>query len=139
MARVQFNAQIKRWRFDPGGEFKGTELTNDLKDLGIQIEMSAPHVHQQNGRAEHAIQTIMEKAQALCFTACLPQSWWEFCVEHAATLLNVTPIKRLNWRSPYQDLRNEKPDISGLRVFGCGAYVYLPTEKGPISWRHGQN
>jgi len=57
-----------------------SNLMDTLKGLGIVIEQSIPHQHQQNGQAKRAIRTIMEKAQCLCFTACLPQSWWEFCV-----------------------------------------------------------
>jgi hypothetical protein len=35
----------------------------------------------------------------------------------------------LNWRTPHQEIQGEKPDITTLQVFGCGAYVYLPKEK----------
>jgi hypothetical protein len=59
-----------------------------LKGKGIIVEMTAPHVHQQNGHAECVISTILEKAQALRFTACLPPSWWNFCVNHAVHLYN---------------------------------------------------
>jgi hypothetical protein len=46
-------------------------LEDTLKSLGIHIEKSVPYMHQQNGHSEHAIRTIMEKAQALRFTAIL--------------------------------------------------------------------
>ena len=87
-----------------------------------------PHMPQQNGRAEHFNQTLMEKAQALQFGACLPQNWWEFTVEHAVHLYNRMPIKRLAWQTPYKVLNKQKPDISHLRVFGCGAYVFIPED-----------
>ena len=73
MARIQHGATIKRWRIDQGGEFINSDLMDTLKDLGIAIEQSMPHQHQQNRRAERAIRTIMEKVQCLHFTACLPQ------------------------------------------------------------------
>ena len=99
-----------------------------LKDRGIEIIPSAPHIHQQNGRAEHIIHTIMEKGEAMRHDACIPQSWWEFSFEHATHVYNRTPMRRLNWRTPYEVLNGSKPDISHLRVFGCGAYVFLPPE-----------
>jgi len=99
-----------------------------LKGLGIAIEQSMPHQHQQNGRAERAIRTIMEKAQCLCFTACLPQSWWEFCINHTVYLINRTPIARLEWQTPMESLIKVKPDLSELCVFSCGAYMFLPKE-----------
>ena len=120
---------IHQWRIDAGGEFINLDLEDVLKDLSIIVEKSAPYIHQQNGRAERSIRTIMEKAQALRFTACLPPSWWEFCVEHSVHLHNRSPIARLNWQTPLEVLTGTKPDVSHLRIFGCGAYVYLPEEK----------
>jgi transposase InsO family protein len=35
-----------------GGEFKSNELRTFLKELGINILTSVPHMHQQNGHAE---------------------------------------------------------------------------------------
>src|SRR5215216_508415 len=62
------------------------------------------------------------------FTACLPPSWWQFCFEQAMHVYNRTPNKRLNWKTPYEMFRKEKPDVSSIRVMGCGAYVHIPKE-----------
>ena len=124
----QFGAKVQKWKSDSGGELKSTAFTNMLKDRGIEIITSAPHIHQQNGRAERIIRTLMDKGEAMRFDACIPQSWWEFSFEHAAHVYNRTPMKRLDWRTPYEILHGSKPDISHLRVFGCGAYVFLPPE-----------
>ena len=40
---------------------------------------------------------------------------------------NRTPVACLNWRTPHEALKGELPAIDHLRVFGCGAYVYLQT------------
>jgi hypothetical protein len=128
-AKTQDGAKIKRWRFDAGGEFRDQELLDMLKGKGIIVEMTAPHVHQQNGRAEHAIRTISEKAQALRFTACLPPSWWNFCVNHAVHLYNRTPLARIKWTTPIEIRTGQKPDLTDLKVFGCAAYIFLPIEK----------
>jgi len=68
------------------------------------------------------------KKQCLYFTACLPQSWWEFCVNQAVYLINQNPIVCLSWQTPVESLIKMKPDPSKLRVFGCGAYMFLPKE-----------
>jgi len=60
--------------------------------------------------------------------ACLPDSWWEFAFATATHVYNHTPIKCLKWKTPQEILTGEKPKISHLCVFGCGAYVYLPNE-----------
>lgn len=69
---------------------------------------------------------IDTKVEAMRFAACLPQLWWEFCVTHAVHLYNCTPVRRLDWKTPYESFHNKRPDISHLRTLGSGAYVYLP-------------
>jgi len=99
-----------------------------IKGLGIMIEQSMPHQHQQNRQAERATRTIMEKAQYLHFMMCLPQSWWEFCINYTVYIINQTPIAHLSWQTPMELLIKVKLDLSKLCVFGCGAYVFLPKE-----------
>ena len=70
----------------------------------------------------------MDKAQAMHLHACLPDSYWEFTILHVAHVYNMMPMNRLNWRTPLELLKGEKPSVSHLHVFGCGAYVHLPDE-----------
>ena len=95
----------------------------------MELETSAPYIHQQNGQVEQFIRTMMEKAQSLRFNACLPQSWWEFCTEHAVYLYNCTLLQCTKFVTLHKSLLKKKPDVSQLQVFGCGAYMYLPPEK----------
>jgi len=78
--------------------------------------------------AKHMIQTIVEKAQTLHFTACLPASWWEFTTNHAVHLINHTPTKWLDWKTPLEIRTGVIPNFTEYKVFGCAAYVYLPEE-----------
>ena len=89
---------------------------------------SIPHTPQQNGRAERFNRTISDKAQAMRFQAHLPESYWEFATSHAVYIYNRTPMACHNFKTPYELLNKSKPDISNIRVFGCGAYVYLPED-----------
>ena len=125
MVHTQYDSKIVEWMSDAGGEYKSEEFNKELKDLGIKILQSVPHQPQQNGRAERLNRTIMEKSQAIRFDACIPPSWWEFSINHAVHLYNRTPVKRLEWKTPYELINGKVPDISHLRVFGCGAYVYI--------------
>jgi transposase InsO family protein len=129
LIKNQFDTTIKEWMSDAGGEYKSDVFLKTLKDAGITVLQSTPHTPQQNGRAERFMRTIMDKAQAMRLEACLPQSWWEFAVNHAAHCYNRTPMSCINWKTPYQLLNNEIPDISHLRVFGCGTYVHIPESR----------
>src|SRR6266545_8380871 len=126
MIERQFGTTPKEWMSDAGGEYKSHKFLNVLKGHSIKVLQSISHTPQQNGCAECFNHTIMEKAKAMQHEACLPDSWWEFAIEHAVHCYNRTPVMRLKWRTPYEVVHGKKPDISNLRIFGCGAYVYLP-------------
>ena len=68
----------------------------------------------------------MDKAEAMWYDACIPESWWEYSVKYAVHLYNRSSLCCLNWHIPYELVNKNKPDITYLWVFGCGAYVYLP-------------
>ena len=122
MVETQFNSQVRTWRSDQGGELIGnlnlapTEFRKLLESKGIRILGSAPNAHGQNGRAERFIRTMMEKSEALRHQACIPQSWWEFSIKHAVRLYNYSPVRRLEWQTPYGVLKGKPPRIDKLRV-----------------------
>ena len=61
----QFDQTIKEWMSDASSEYKSDTFMKSLKDAGITVLQSAPHMPQQNGRAEHFMCTIMDKAQSM--------------------------------------------------------------------------
>jgi hypothetical protein len=130
MVKNQFNKVIHEFMIDAGGEFKSNNLRMFLKELGINILTSVPHMHQQNGCAERFIQTIVEKAQAIRLEACILQNWWEFAVNYAVHVYNCTPLKHSSndYKMPFERLHHTKPDVAHLRVFRCEAYVFLPED-----------
>ena len=65
LIKYQFNQTIKEWMSDASGEYKLDAFMKSLKDAGITVLQSAPHTPQQNGRAEHFMHTIMDKAQSM--------------------------------------------------------------------------
>ena len=123
-----YNTGVQIWMLDAGGEYTSRAFTTLMKEKGIEILQSIPHVHQQNGHMERLITTLREKAETMRLEACLPQSWWEFALDHATHVYNRTPVCYLNWQTPYQTLKGDKPYVNHLRVFGCGAYVYIHAE-----------
>ena len=125
MVKTQFQASVQSWMSDFSEEYKSTAYNDLLKGEGIRIYTSAPHVPQQNGHAERFMHTLMDKAEAMCHLACLPDSWWEFATAHATHIYNRTPLSCLQWHTPYEALHSKQPRIDHLHVFGCAAYVFL--------------
>ena len=70
--RVQYNAQVKGWMSNAGGEYKSDAFDRALLEKGIIINQSAPRTPMQNGRAEHLMRTLMDKAEAMWHQACIP-------------------------------------------------------------------
>jgi len=128
MVKNQLNTNIIEWMSDAGGEYKSKVFLDMLGNEGIKVSQSIPYVHQQNGQAERLIRTLTEKAETMRFQACLPPSWWEFSLDHAVHVYNRTPMRRLEWRTPHEWFTGERPSIERLRVLGCGAYVFIPSE-----------
>jgi hypothetical protein len=130
MVKNQFNKVIHKFMIDAGGKFKSNKLRMFLKELGINILTSVLYMHQQNGHAERFIQTIVEKAQAICLEACIPKNRWEFAVNYTVHIYNRTPSKHSSndYKTPFERLHHTKPDVAHLRVFRCGAYVFLPED-----------
>ena len=62
----KFESKVTQWMSDAGGEYKSKAFETMLKDRGIEILQSIPYAHQQNGRAEWVICTLMEKAESMC-------------------------------------------------------------------------
>ena len=54
----QYGAKVQKWKSDLGGKLKSHAFMNMLKDRGINIIPSAPHIHQQNGHTERIIHTF---------------------------------------------------------------------------------
>jgi len=126
MVRVQHNAHIIGWMSNAGREYKSNLFDRALLEKGIKIYQSAPRTPMQNGRAERLGCTLMDKAESMWHQACIPDSWWEFAFAHTTHIYNHTPVARLRWHTPHEMLKGEMPNIDHLRVFGCGAFVYLP-------------
>ena len=65
LVRVQYNAQVKGWMSNAGGEYKSNTFDRALLKKGIIINQSAPRTPMQNGRAECLMHTLMDKAEAM--------------------------------------------------------------------------
>lgn len=129
MVTTQYGATIKHWRSDGGGEYKSDAFDKLLLDLGIKHEQTPPYTPELNGRAERFNRTIMDKAEAMRHLACFPQSYWEFTVMYALHVYNRTPLRRHDWKTPYELLHGEEPSLKHLRVLGCAAYVHIDKDK----------
>ena len=118
---------IKRLRTDGGGEYEKW-MEAHLKGSGIIHETTAPYSPDQNGVAERANRTIMERVKAIIGEFKLDKRLWMELAETVVYLKNRSPTKAVA-TTPYELWYGEKPDLSHLRIIGSTAYVHIPKEK----------
>src|SRR5438046_1539363 len=115
---------IKRLRTDGGGEYEKW-MESHLKGSGIMHETTAPYSPDQNGVAEHANRTIMERVKAIIAEAKLDKKLWMEIANTVVHLKNRSPTSAVT-TTPYELWHSVKPDPSHLRILGSTAYIYVP-------------
>jgi hypothetical protein len=111
---------------DNGGEFTTAEFASYCVDEDIQRHYSAAYSSQQNGIVERRNQMVVGMARALLKQRGMPAVFWGETVVTGVTavyILNRSPTKALNGRTPYEAWHGRKPAVSHLRVFGCLAFA----------------
>ncbi|WVZ87756.1 hypothetical protein U9M48_034345 [Paspalum notatum var. saurae] len=122
-ARAPPRRRLRVLRTDNGGEFTAAEFASYCADEGIRRHYSAPYSPQQNGVVERRNQTVVGMARALLKQRGMPAVFWGEAVATAVYILNRSPTKALNGKTPYEAWHGRKPAVSHLRVFGCLAFV----------------
>ena len=113
---------------DQGGEYMGLALQSFFHTHGVTHQTSAPHIPQQNSRAERFNRTLLEKVNVMHHHACMLHIFWQDVVQTTLHIYNHQPMHRLNWKTSNKMFLGDKPDISYFKVFGTCAYVHIPTD-----------
>lgn len=127
LVEKQTGMQIKMLRSDNGGEYTSGAFEKYLAELGIVHQKSAPHTPQQDGVAERCNRTVMEMARTMLHHAKLPAEFWVDAVAAAVYIKNRCLHKAVAEATPEEAWSGKRPDLSHLRVFGCSAYVLVPS------------
>ncbi|GJW51328.1 zinc finger, CCHC-type containing protein [Tanacetum coccineum] len=119
----ELRTTLKMLRTDRGGEFTSNEFTQYCKENGIARQLTAPYSPQQNGVVERRNRTIMSTTRCMMKATNMPQNFWAEAVRHAIYILNSVPTKALEDITPYEAIKQKKPNLENLKVFGCIAYA----------------
>lgn len=105
-----------------------------LHDRGIKVQQTAPYSHQQNGRIERQFRIIDDCSQAVMLKSGLPSTYRKYAILYVIWTRNRLPTSTLpSGITPYEKLKNEKPDYSQAKIFGCYCFVMYPKEL----WKKG--
>ncbi|KAK1397946.1 hypothetical protein POM88_007809 [Heracleum sosnowskyi] len=114
--------KVKILRSDNGTEFKNSKMEEFCKYKGIIQQFSAPGTPQQNGVVERKNRTLIEAGRTMLEETKLPTYFWAEVVNTACYTQNLTLINR-HGVTPYQSLKEKKPSLKHLHVFGCKCFV----------------
>lgn len=123
------DSKLKCIRSDNGMEYMSTFFDEYCKENGIQHQLTCTYTPEQNGVAERANRSIIEKAKCMLFDADLEMKFWAEACNTAAYVMNRTPRVRLQNKTPLEMWTGTKPDVSNLRIFGSKITVHVPKEK----------
>jgi transposase InsO family protein len=120
-AEAECGHKLRVLRTDNGGEFTMAEFASYCADERVQGHYSASYSPQQNDVVGRRNQTVVEMTRALLSRGeCLLSS--REVVVTAVYILNRSPTKALNGRTPYEAWHGRKPAVSHIWVLGCLAF-----------------
>ena len=98
------------------------EFDQFCKDRGIKRHRTVPNNPQQNGVAERANRTVLERVRCMLFTSGMAKNLWAEATSTAVVLINKSPSSDEKWYGSVGD-------YSRLRAFGCRAYAHIRQSK----------
>lgn len=125
----QLEFKIKAIRTDNGTEYCNSVFESFLTKCGIIHQTTTPYTPQHNGMAERMNRTLVEKAKCMIFYANLDKPIWAEAIATAMYIVNRSPSRALEGKSPYELWTGKKPNLSHIRIFGSEVMVHVPKER----------
>ena len=121
----QTGRKIKCLRSDNGTEYKDSKFLEFCEQYGIKRHFIVRKTPQQNGLAERMNRSLAERARCLRLNAGLPKIFWADALSMTCFLINRSPRTTLDGKVTEEVWTSNEVDYSGLRVFGCPAYMHI--------------
>ncbi|MBW0549240.1 hypothetical protein O181_088955 [Austropuccinia psidii MF-1] len=83
--------KIKKLVTDGGGDFINQPFKELAEQHGFTHIVASPYTPENNGIAERENRTILDKAQCLLLSSCLPKQYWSEAINTATYLTNILP------------------------------------------------
>lgn len=124
---LRANPTVKKIRCDNAKEYLTNEFVNFTRNIGVVIDPAPPYTPSLNGVSERANRSLLDKGRALIAEANLPKTFRGQAILTAAYLKNRTPSSSIDDLTPYYLKYGEDPDLKHIRVFGCTAFMLVPS------------
>jgi transposase InsO family protein len=81
---------------------KSKSMSAWLLNRGIQLRLSAPYVHSQNGMVERDMGYVLDTARTMMSVYTTPPSFWSYAIEQAVYTINRTHFLSNFTMTPYE-------------------------------------
>ena len=119
--RVRYGATVVFLRSDRESSL-GQAFQDLIAELGITWEPTAVDTPAQNGHSERKGGVLLTRARALGIEAKLPDYLWPWIVCTSGLITNRTPMRKHDWKTPFEGVTTHKPNLSHFKRYGCKAY-----------------
>jgi transposase InsO family protein len=123
LAETERSYKLRAFCSDRGGVFNSIKFREYCDEQGMKHFTTTPYTPQQNGVVVRRNQTVVDMARCLLKSKGLLGEFWGEAVSTAVYLLNRTPTKSLQGRTPYEAWNKRNPNVQHLRTFGCVVHV----------------
>ncbi|GJV37387.1 retrotransposon protein, putative, ty1-copia subclass [Tanacetum coccineum] len=120
----QTRRMVKKLRTDNGLEFYNREFEQLCIESVISKHLTVTRTPQQNGVAERMNRTLMDKVRCLLIQSGLPKTYWAEATCTAAYLINRSPSRAIEKKTPMEMWSGHPSDYAMLRIFSCVAYPH---------------
>ncbi|GKB05055.1 retrovirus-related pol polyprotein from transposon TNT 1-94 [Tanacetum coccineum] len=121
---VRLNATVRNVRTDNGTEFVNQTLREFYENVGISHQTSVARTPQQNGIVKRQNQTLVEVALTMLIFSKAQLFLWAEIINTGFYTQNRSLIRHRYNKTPYELMKDKKPGLSFLYVFGS---LYYPT------------
>lgn len=102
MVSIQFDAKVRVFQSDNGGQYLSRGFTSFFNEFGIIHQTTYPGTPEQNGIAERKTCNFLEITRALMFTMNVPKTFWSEAVQTVAFLMNRITSRVLKFKTPLE-------------------------------------
>jgi len=120
--------KISRLRTDGGGEYTSTEFNDFCSSNDINCEVTPPYRPQHNGISERKNRTLVNMIRSMLKQKQMPHYLWGEAAATAAYLINKSPTKKLQDKTPEEAWCGVKPSVQHLKIFGSLCFRHVPDQ-----------
>ncbi|WVZ64455.1 hypothetical protein U9M48_013964 [Paspalum notatum var. saurae] len=122
-AEMETGKKLRVLRIDRGGEFNSEEFARYCAGEGMGRHLTTPTPRNRMASSMRRNQTVVGMARSMLKAKGMPAAFWGEAVSTTVYILNRSPTKSLENKTPFEAWLGRKPDVAHLHTFGCIGHV----------------